>query len=88
VGAFKLSFRWEDRRGRRCWRFTVPSDKGEIRGEADDSLMGPAFEVQHCVVEAFTGRIVISPTRNEEKAEELAARLNAAQVDPPGDEVG
>lgn len=62
----------------------MPADKGEIRGEVDDSLASPVYEVQHCVVDTYDGRVIISPTSNEEKAEELAARLNAAQIDPPG----
>lgn len=83
MGVLKFSLRWEDRRGRRRWSFTVPADKGEIRGEVDDSLTAPVFEVQHCVVDTFDGRIVISPTGSEDKAEELAARLNAAQIESP-----
>lgn len=79
----KFSLRWEDRRGRRRWSFTVPSEEGEVRGEVDDSLEAPVYEVQHCVVDTFDGRIIVSPTSNEARAEELAARLNAAQVTSP-----
>lgn len=84
MGGFKFSLRWESREGRRRWSFTVPADKGEIRGEVDDSLTSPVYEVQHCVVDTYDGRVIISPTSNEDKAEELAARLNAAQVEPEG----
>jgi len=83
MGAFRFSLRWDDRLGRRRWRFTVPTDDGEIRGEVDDSLTAPAFEVQHCVVDTYDGRLMISPTSNRDKADELAARLNAAQIEPP-----
>jgi hypothetical protein len=83
VGVFRFSFRWEDRQGRRRWSFTVPADNGEVRGEVDDSLTVPVYEVQHCVVDTYDGRIIISPTSNRDKADELAARLNAAQVEKP-----
>lgn len=82
MGVFRFSLRWEDRRGRRRWSFTVPAEKGEIRGEVDDSLTSPVYEVQHCVVDTYDGRIIISPTSNEDKAEELAAQLNAALIGP------
>lgn len=82
MGLFRFSFRWEGQEGRRRWSFTLPADQGEIRGEVDDSLTSPVYEVQHCVVDTYDGRMIISPTSNEEKAEELAARLNAAQVEP------
>lgn len=85
MSVFRLALRWEDRRGRRRWSFTVPADKGEIRGEVDDSLTVPVYEVQHCVVDTYDGQIIISPTSNRDKADELAARLNAAQVQPPAD---
>jgi len=82
LGLFRFSLRWESREGQRRWSFTVPSESGEIRGEVDDSLTSPVYAVQYCVVDTYDGRVIISPTGNEEKVEELAARLNAAQVEP------
>lgn len=61
----------------------MPADKTEIRGEVDDSMTSPVYEVQHCVVDTYDGRIIISPTGSEDKAEELAAQLNTALVEPP-----
>jgi hypothetical protein len=82
LGWFKFSLRWEGREGRRRWSFTVPTESGEIRGEVDDSLTSPVYAVQHCVVDTYDGRVLISPTSNKDKAEELAARLNAAELKP------
>jgi hypothetical protein len=59
-----------------------------IRGEVDDSAIGPVYAVQHCVVDTFDGQIVLPPTTDQEQAEDLTARLNAAMVEPEEEQVG
>jgi hypothetical protein len=89
VGRLKLSLQWESGRRSRRYRFAVPEEKGEVRGEVDDSAMEPVYSVQHCVVDTFDGRIVLPPTTDEDQAEDLAARLNTAMVEkkPGGGEI-
>lgn len=82
MGRLKLSLQWEGGRRSRRYRFTVPDEKGEVRGQVDNSATEPVYAIQHCVVDTFDGRIVLPPTTDEDQAEDLAARLNAAMVDP------
>lgn len=88
MGRLKLSLQWEGGRSRRRYSFAVPQEKGEVRGEIDDSAAGPVYAVQHCVVDTFDGRIVLPPTTDEDRADDLAARLNAAMVEPEQKEGG
>jgi hypothetical protein len=72
----KLSLRWEAGRAGRSFSFSLPRRGGEPRGEVDDSARAPIYAVQHCVVDTWDGRILLPPTNDEERAEDLAARLN------------
>jgi hypothetical protein len=87
MGRLTLSLQWEGRHNRR-YHFTVPQEKGEVRGEVDDSAIAPVYAVQHCVVDTFDGQIVLPPTTHQEQAEDLTARLNAAMVEPEEEQVG
>lgn len=58
--------------------FRARSERGEIRGEVDHSALGPMYAVQHCVVDTYSGQVVLPPTHDEDRAQELAARLNQA----------
>lgn len=60
----------------------IPPDGGEVRGELDPSGNRPIYAVQHCVVDLSNGQIVVSPSENEDLANEVAARLNQA-IEPP-----
>jgi hypothetical protein len=71
----KLSISLERVAGPR-YSFSVPRDKGELMGEVDDSATSPLYAVQHCVVDTSTGEVVLSPTQEESRAQEVAARLN------------
>lgn len=70
----RLVLRLESGRTHR-YSFRVPSDKGELRGEVDDSATAPIYAVQHCVVDTSSGEVVLAPTNDEDRAQELAARL-------------
>ena len=85
MGTLKLSLRWEGSAGR-ALGFSLPRGRGEIRGEVNDSATSPVYAVQHCAVDTGDGRIIVPPTSDEDGAEELAALLNGALVEPPSPE--
>jgi hypothetical protein len=85
VPVLKLSLRWEGRRAGRAFGFRLPSGGAEVRGEVDDAATAPLYAVQHCVVDTYSGEVLLAPTHDEERAEDLAARLNDATGEPPGD---
>jgi hypothetical protein len=79
---FQITIRW-DRRGRLGARsFAVGAPPGETRGEVDDSLSSPPYQVQHAVVDTADGRLVTSPSSDLDRAEDVAGRLNAASLSP------
>lgn len=79
----KLCLRWESGDASRRFSFRLPRSGGDLRGEVDDSAAAPIYAVQNCVVDTSDGRIVLPPTNDKDGAEELAARLNGAALDPP-----
>lgn len=74
--------------GHRRHSFSLSSGNGEIRGEVDDSASAPLYLVQHCVVDTHSGQVVLAPTHSQDRAEDLAARLNSAMIEPPAPESG
>jgi hypothetical protein len=75
----QITLRW-DRKGALGARgFAVGAPAGEeVRGEVDDSLLSPPYQVQHVVVDTADGRLVTTPGADLERAESVAERLNAA----------
>lgn len=82
MASLKLSLRWQGGRAGHNYSFAIPRDKGEVRGEVDDSATAPLYAVQHCVVDTYSGEVVLAPTNDEDRAEDLAERLNRRDVRP------
>jgi len=81
----KLSISLEAAAGPR-YSFSAPKDKGEVTGEVDHSATTAIYAVQHCVVDTYSGKVVLPPTHDEGRAEEIAARLNrVAEIRDPED---
>ena len=75
-----ITIRWNRRRRFGDRSFAVGASPGEVRGEVDDSLASPVYQVQHAVVDTFDGRLVTTPSSDRDRAEDVAQRLNAGSL--------